>query len=111
MKAKLIRKIPQREGLPYYFRRYEFECIECGEHYIRGRCDKRTTPYCGKCQRKHDYEKQKTRAKEKEQAKIDAVLEDIKTEIRQKQWHIGVDSANQVIEIINKYTGGQNDQS
>ena len=38
-------------------------------------------------------------------------FEDIKAEIRQKQWHIGVDSANQVIEIINKYTGGQNDQS
>ena len=38
-------------------------------------------------------------------------FEDIRAEIRQKQWHIGVDSANQVIEIINKYTGGQNDQS
>ena len=30
-------------------------------------------------------------------------LEDIKAEIRQKQWHIGVDSANQVIEIIDKH--------
>ena len=29
-------------------------------------------------------------------------LDDIKAEIRQKQWHIGVDSVNQVIEIIEK---------
>ena len=40
-----------------------------------------------------------------------SVIDEIKAEIRQKQWHIGVDNANQVIEIINKYTGGQNDQS
>ena len=30
-------------------------------------------------------------------------IEDIKAEIRQKQWHIGVDSANQVIAIIDKH--------
>lgn len=30
-------------------------------------------------------------------------IEKIRAEIRQKQWHIGVDSANQVIEIIDKY--------
>ena len=30
-------------------------------------------------------------------------FEDIRAEIRQKQWHIGVDNANQVIEIIDKH--------
>ena len=34
-----------------------------------------------------------------------SVIDDIKAEIRQKQWHIGVDSVNQVIEIISKYIG------
>lgn len=33
-------------------------------------------------------------------------IEDAKAEIRQKQWHIGVDSANDVIEIINKHMFG-----
>lgn len=32
-----------------------------------------------------------------------SVIEDIKAEIRQKQWHLEVDSANQVIEIIDKH--------
>ena len=35
-----------------------------------------------------------------------SVIDEIKSEIRQKQWHIGVDSANQVIEIINKHIKG-----
>lgn len=30
-------------------------------------------------------------------------LEDIKSKITQKQWYIGVDSANQVIDIIDKH--------
>ena len=36
-----------------------------------------------------------------------SVIDDIKAEIRQKQWHIGVDSANQVIEIINNHISGK----
>lgn len=39
------------------------------------------------------------------------MFDDIKAEIRQKQWHLGVDSSNQVIEIIDKHIGGQNEQS
>ena len=35
-----------------------------------------------------------------------SVIDEIKAEIRQKQWHIDVDSANQVIEIINKHIKG-----
>ena len=34
-------------------------------------------------------------------------IQGIKAEIRQKQWHIGVDSANQVIEIIDKHISGK----
>ena len=34
------------------------------------------------------------------------VFDDIKSEIRQKQWHIGVDNANNVIEIIDKHLEG-----
>ena len=32
-----------------------------------------------------------------------SVIEDIKAEIRQKQWHLEVDSANQVVGIIDKF--------
>lgn len=46
----------------------------------------------------------------REALRIQREIEVIKAEIRQKQWHINVDSANQVIEIINKHIGGQNDQ-
>ena len=35
----------------------------------------------------------------------ESVIEDIKAEIRQKQWHIGVDSANAVIDIIDRHIG------
>ena len=57
MRAKLIRKIPLEKDLPWYFQQYEFECIECGTHYTRKRYDERTTPYCWKCQKKHEAEK------------------------------------------------------
>ena len=43
----------------------------------------------------------------KDQEKINRVLGEIKGEIRQKQWHIGVIGANQVIEIIDKYISGR----
>lgn len=33
----------------------------------------------------------------------DDVLENIKAEIRQRQWYLGVDNTNQVIEIIDKH--------
>ena len=39
-----------------------------------------------------------------ENRKLKESIECIKAEIRQKQWYIGVDSANQVIEIIDEYT-------
>ena len=81
MKAKLIREIPQREGLPYYFKTYEYECIDCGQHYTRKRCDNRINPYCSTCARKHDKEKQKEQRARKEQKIINRVLEQIRCEI------------------------------
>ena len=42
-------------------------------------------------------------AKVREDNAYQKAFEDIRAELRQKQWHIGVDSANQVIEIIDKH--------
>lgn len=81
MKAKLIREIPQREGLPYYFKMYEYECIECGAHYTRHQYSERINPYCGNCNLKHENQKQKERVARHEQKKINAVLEQIRAEI------------------------------
>lgn len=49
MKAKLIREIPPKNGLPYYFVQYEYECIDCGKHFFRGKCNKNIVPYCLEC--------------------------------------------------------------
>lgn len=38
-----------------------------------------------------------------ENISLKAEIENIKAEIRQRQWYLGVDSANQVIEIIDKH--------
>lgn len=81
VKAKLVREIPQGEGLPWYFRKYELECIDCGEHFRTGRYDSRTSPYCWRCQKIHDKEKAKERAKRKKQTEINEVLDKIMSEI------------------------------
>lgn len=75
MKAKLIRKIPAREGLPYYFDNYEFECIECGEHYTRKNYSNRTLPYCYKCQKRHDKEKEEERKAKRIRSIENAILD------------------------------------
>lgn len=51
-RAKLVRKI--ESGKEWYFDKYELECIECRKHYLRGRYDSRTCPYCPSCKRKRD---------------------------------------------------------
>lgn len=38
-----------------------------------------------------------------ENIRLKAGIESIKAEIRQQQWYLGVDNANQVIEIIDKH--------
>ena len=38
-----------------------------------------------------------------ENTRLKAEIENIKAEIRQQQWYIGVDNVNQIIEIIDKH--------
>lgn len=64
IKAKLVRKI--ESGMAWYFDKYELECIDCGKHYMNGRYDARTNPYCSDCRRKYEREKQQI-LKEKKQ--------------------------------------------
>lgn len=92
MRAKLIREIPQREGLPSYFRQYELECVNCGEHYFNGKFDKRTVPYCPTCHRKYEREKQKRYQEQKKQKAINEVLSNIMAEITNIEIHGQVDS-------------------
>lgn len=81
MRAKLIRVIPEEEGMPYYFRQYEYECIGCGSHYTRHQYNDRIDPYCGPCRNKHDRIRQKERRKTKDREKINRVLDKIRVEI------------------------------
>ncbi len=83
MRAKLIRVIPEEEGLPFYFRQYEYECIECGSHYTRHQYNDRICPYCGPCSNKHDRIRQKERRETKDREKINRVLDEIKGEIQE----------------------------
>ena len=112
MRAKLIRKIPAREGLPHWFDEYEFECIDCGAHYFRGRCDSRISPYCCECYKKHEKEKNKEYRENKEKKIINAALRDVKAEI--EKLHAWGDSFGNiyvlfdgVIEIIDNYMSGR----
>lgn len=45
-----------------------------------------------------------------ENNRLKDAIENIKAEIRQKQWHIGVDSANSVIDIIDRHIGKRNSE-
>jgi hypothetical protein len=111
MKAKLVREIPQREGLPYYFKTYEYECIECGEHFTRHQYNKRITPYCCKCNAKYEKQKQKERVARHEQKIINAVLDKIRAEIYEHFMTIdgGVHdkSAIKCMQIIDHYMKGE----
>lgn len=81
MEAKLVQKLPKREGVKYSLRAYEYECIDCGEHYFRGQYHSRISPYCWRCQKVHDKEKALERAKRKKQAEINEVLDKVMSEI------------------------------
>lgn len=73
-KPKLIRRVV---ASPYYFTTYYFECVNCGAEYNRHRFDSRTSPYCGKCQRKYDTIKAKKRKIEREKYIKLSVLNEI----------------------------------
>lgn len=72
MKAKLIASYPRK---PYYYSEYVFECIECGEHFTRCTNAKNINPYCGKCYRKHEKEREKERRQKKKNEAIIRELE------------------------------------
>ena len=77
--TKLIRVEKNPRGLSY-LDTYYFECSDCGKEYFRHANNKRISPYCGKCQRKHDNEKQKERLKAKKNQSTIEELEKIKAE-------------------------------
>lgn len=72
MKAKLIASYPRK---PHYISEYVYECIECGEHFTRCTNAKNINPYCGKCYRKHEAERQKDRLQKKKNEAIIRELE------------------------------------
>ena len=77
---KLIRVEKNPRGLSY-LDTYYFECLDCGKEYFRHANNKRISPYCGKCQRKHDNEKQKERLKAKKNQSTIEELEKIRVKI------------------------------
>lgn len=83
MKAKLTRVEP---GNPYYFTQYHYQCIECGAEYTRHQCNERISPYCGKCQRKHDTEVQRQRNINLKNKLIIEELKKIKAEIEKLEY-------------------------
>ena len=111
MRAKLVREIPQRDGSPWYFRKYELECIDCGEHYTNGRYDNRTSPYCGECRRKHDTQKAKKLKAKKEQALANNALKILREEIIERRDNMAdmamnygkMSGLNMAIDIIDKH--------
>ena len=82
MEAKLIKEISDKR-IPWYGHTFVFECIDCGANYTRSRYDARTTPYCCKCQKRHDKERNVKRQKQRKQAEINEVLDKIRAEIEQ----------------------------
>ena len=107
MKAKLVKEIPQREGLPYYFKIYEYECIECGSHYTRHQHNERINPYCSKCNAKYEKQKQKDRIARHEQKIINAALDRIAEEIEQSRYGLVNDGLDLALKIIDKYRGDE----
>ena len=78
MKAQLLRIEPSRYNSQWYFTNYYYRCVECGAEYSRHQYNKRITPYCGNCQRKHDYEKAKERQKAKQEEMINQIMAKVK---------------------------------
>lgn len=106
IKAKLIRKIPagkDRYGnqLPYYFDKYELECIDCGAHYFNKHYDRRTVPYCPNCRRIRENAIYKERKAAHEKNIINRVLDKITAEISEyKDDKIIHAESNEMIDIM-----------
>lgn len=78
--AKLIESIPRT---PWYFSTYIYECVDCGAKYTQHRCGPDISPYCGLCQKEHDYHKQLMRKRAREKKEINELLELVKMSVNQ----------------------------
>lgn len=88
-KAKLIKYTPSE--VSRYFDRYEYECIECGEHYFRCTSNARINPYCANCCRKHDRIKARERNKKRDESIYQNAIDDAKEYIHNAIAHDGRD--------------------
>lgn len=106
MEAKLIKEISDKR-IPWYGHTFVFECIDCGANYTRSRYDARTTPYCCKCQKRHDKERSVKRQKQRKQAEINEVLNKVMSEINLICEENGVSHIHvaDVEKIIGRYKG------
>lgn len=102
--AKLIRKI--ESGKAWYFDKYEYECIDCGEHFTRGSYTRRIRPYCAECSIRHEREKARQRNKEKELQKKIALIDEA---IKQAADELSGYSANEVIAFLKHFKEGLTD--
>lgn len=114
MDAKLVRVIKAREGLPHYFDKYEYECIDCGAIYVRNQKSKRIVPYCAKCNAKRMRARQEARAVIKDREKINTVLDQIISDLNYEIIHGGGnfdydEGLYKAIKIIYKFTGRECD--
>lgn len=78
-RAKLIRytKHPRYR----YLDEYVYKCIDCGEEFTRATNAKNINPYCGKCYRKRETEKQRELNKRKRNNDIICELEALKNKM------------------------------
>lgn len=94
--AKLVAYYKSARG--HYWDRFEFECVECGEHYFRGANTKRINPYCGNCSRKHQKERDELNKKRKQIKHDNAVLDKLWHEVvKDHRVLIGLDELENII--------------
>lgn len=78
-RAKLIRYT--KHPIHRYMDEYVYECIDCGEEFTRATNAKNINPYCGKCYRKRESEKQRERNKRKRNKDIICELDNLKNKM------------------------------
>ena len=105
IRAKLVRKY--ENDVAWYFDEYELECIECGAHYMSGRYNSRTNPYCPICRRKHERDRQKKSKLAKATALrnqiVDSFVDDFCNYIDEKYHRFADDERVEMHEFANKW--------
>lgn len=119
MNAKLIRTEYVNINPEYpnvWGKKYIFQCANCGNEYMKWVYNKRTTCLCSECNSKKNYEQAKAREQRKQQERINKVLEDIKTEIKQLPYQrifgnvSNYSLLDAVVEVIDKYKAESEDK-